>query len=238
MNIKKICVFDFETDGTNPEECNPVQLAAIIVDPRKLKIIKEASFESGIRPPAIDDDDYFQNHKSTIEWHSRISNCTTDEIIKRWKQNPSESDVWQSFTTWLGKYHTKQSRQTIFTAPIACGYNIEDFDLPIIKRLATKYGDIRKDGTPKVFNPRDRIDMLKIVFWWFENQDEPTSYSMDTMRKYFAISDEDAHDALGDVKDTADLMIKFLKTQRWVTGHLLEKGKLKGSFNEPITSTI
>ena len=104
--------------------------------------------------------------------------------------------------------------------------------------MATKYGDIRKDGTPKVFNPRDRIDMLKIVFWWFENQDEPTSYSMDTMRKYFAISDEDAHDALGDVKDTADLMIKFLKTQRWVTGHLLEKGKLKGSFNEPITSTI
>jgi DNA polymerase III epsilon subunit-like protein len=146
MNIKKICVFDFETDGQNPEECNPVQLAAVIVCPRKLKVIDDATFESGIKPPNIDDEDYFENHKSTIEWHARISKCSTDDILQRWHNNPAEKDVWPTFLDWLSKYHTKQTRQTIFTAPIACGYNINDFDLPIIKRLATKYGDIQKDG--------------------------------------------------------------------------------------------
>ena len=29
----KICVFDLETDGANPNECSPVQIAAVIVDP-------------------------------------------------------------------------------------------------------------------------------------------------------------------------------------------------------------
>ena len=236
MNFRKICVFDFETDGVNPTECNPVQIGAVIVDPRKLELIKDAHFNSGIRPEGIDEDDYFENHKNTIEWHSRISKCSVDDILEQWKNNPAEKDVWESFLSWLSKYHTKQTRQTIFTAPLAAGDNIEDFDLPIIKRLATKYGNIQKDGTPKIFNPRDHIDMLKQAFWWFENQDEPQNYTMDTLREYFGMSDEDAHDALVDVKDTATLMIKFLKTQRWVTQHLLDRNRLKGALsNEKVS---
>ena len=46
MNYNKICVFDFETDGRDPHKVNPVQLAAVIVDPRKLEIIKNAEFNS------------------------------------------------------------------------------------------------------------------------------------------------------------------------------------------------
>ena len=52
---------------------------------------------------------------------------------------------------------------------------------------------------------------------------------MDYMRDYFGMSDhskENAHDALQDVKDTANLMIKFLKLQRG----LLKKVKFEKAF--------
>jgi DNA polymerase III epsilon subunit-like protein len=43
-NFQKICVFDLETDGTNPDKCSPVQIAAIMVDPRKLEIVPDSEF--------------------------------------------------------------------------------------------------------------------------------------------------------------------------------------------------
>ena len=52
---------------------------------------------------------------------------------------------------------------------------------------------------------------------------------MDYMRDYFGMdqtSKDNAHDALQDVKDTANLMIKFLKLQR----NLLKKVKFEKSF--------
>lgn len=232
MNTKTICVFDFETDSPNPQECSPVQLGAVMVHPIKLEILDAAEFNSDMRPPDVDDDDYFEKHKDTIEWHAKISKCSTDDVIARWKAAPDQKDVWKTFLSWLSRYHTCQDRQTIFTAPIAAGYNIINFDLPIIKRLATKHGDVQKDGTPKVFYPRDKIDMIHIAFWWFENQNEPKNYTMDTLREYLGMSGEDSHDALQDVKDEALIMCRFLQAQRWLTEKLLTQKKLKGAFRK------
>ena len=38
MNNRWIIVFDWETDSPNPDTCNPVELAAVPVDPRTLEI--------------------------------------------------------------------------------------------------------------------------------------------------------------------------------------------------------
>ena len=151
-----------------------------------------------------------------------------------WKKAPEQKDVWTSFTSWLGKYHTRQDRQGIFTAPIAAGYNILNFDMPIINRLCTKYGDIQADGAAKIFFPRDKIDLMNIAFWWFEGQGEPANYTMDTLRDYFGMSKENAHDALQDVKDEGYLLCRLLKTQRWLTTTLLEQNKLKKAFKGAI----
>ncbi len=40
----KICVFDFETDGANPNVCSPVQIAALIIDPIKLEVVPNSEF--------------------------------------------------------------------------------------------------------------------------------------------------------------------------------------------------
>ena len=66
MNYNKICVFDFETDGTNVDTLNPVQLAAVIVDPRKLELVKGGEFNSFIKPETFDEPDYYDKNRSTI----------------------------------------------------------------------------------------------------------------------------------------------------------------------------
>ncbi len=57
---------------------------------------------------------------------------------------------------------------------------------------------------------------------------------MDYMRDYFGMSQaskDNAHDALQDVKDTANIMIKFMKFQRT----LVEKTKFEKAFADGST---
>ena len=53
MNRRWIIVFDWETDGKDPYSCNPVELAAVPVDPRTLDIKEDRAFKAVIKP-----DDY------------------------------------------------------------------------------------------------------------------------------------------------------------------------------------
>jgi DNA polymerase III epsilon subunit-like protein len=49
---------------------------------------------------------------------------------------------------------------------------------------------------------------------------------MDNLREYFGIDKDGAHDAIKDVKDTADIMIRFMKLHR----NVASKVKFKNSF--------
>jgi DNA polymerase III epsilon subunit-like protein len=49
---------------------------------------------------------------------------------------------------------------------------------------------------------------------WFESLDEPKAYNMDELRRFFGIELEGGHDALKDVRDTADLIVRFMKLTR------------------------
>jgi DNA polymerase III epsilon subunit-like protein len=221
MNRNKICVFDFETDGTNPQTLNPVQLAAVIVDPRKLEVIPNATFNSFIRPEDFDDPKYFEKHRNTIEWHAGIRNCSVDEVTNLWRNSPSQKSVWNDFIEFLDKYHCHGKRKSKFSAPIAAGYNILNFDMPVIKRMAKAHSNSKE-----IFHPRDKIDLMHWMFQWFENNEKVTSYSMDNMRDFFGMSKAGAHDALQDVIDTANLMCRFMRLHR-ITA---KKVKFEGAF--------
>ena len=54
-NNQKICVFDLETDGSNPDVCSPVQIAAVIIDPWRLEIIKDSEFNIQLKPSALEE---------------------------------------------------------------------------------------------------------------------------------------------------------------------------------------
>ena len=87
MNNRWIMVFDWETDSPNPNTCNPVELAAVPVNPRTLEIKTDQSFRATIRPDDIDSEEYFtKERQGTIAWHAKQRGVKTEEIIADWKK--------------------------------------------------------------------------------------------------------------------------------------------------------
>ena len=226
INMHKIAVMDYESDSVDPYTCQPTQLACLMVEPRTLEIIPGSEFNSLMRPADIDNDNYLQEHKNTIEFHAKNQHSTAEEVVATWKEAPSQKVVWQKFVNYLLQYHTTQSRKSVWTAPIVAGMNIINFDCIINDRLAKLYGNVDKQGRSTLFYARDRLDLMLYCTQWFESSEEPKSYSMDALREYFGIDAEGAHDALKDVKDTSNILIKFQKLIRKTSA----KVKFAGAF--------
>lgn len=228
-NIQKICVFDLETDGANPDLCSPVQIAALMIDPMKLEIVKDSEFNITIKPLAIEENpEYVYADSDVLDFHSKVRGVAKDEILESWRGYQKQEHGWNMFVSYLEMYHIRSnSKKSCFSAPIAAGYNINRFDLRIIERLSQKYSNVNKEGKSALFYPRDVIDIMNLVFYWFEGNNELKNYTLDNLRDYLGIDKTGAHDALKDVKDTANILIRFLKLHR----NLSNKIKFRSSFN-------
>ena len=208
MNYKDIIVFDFETGSRNPHKTQPVQIAAVAIHGRKLTIQPGGYVESLIRPE-LDDEKAIEMGVDPIEDEAlAVNGKTREELAKA----PSAKTVWKKFANFVNKYNWKK---TPYFAPIPAGYNIIGFDLPIVQRLCEQHGPVdKKTGKQTLFNKIHKIDMLDTVWMWMENNPDIKSLSMDSMRDLLGMSKENAHDAMQDVKDTANLMIAFMKLHR------------------------
>ena len=226
MNYNKICVFDFETDGVDPLQCSPVQIAAVMVDPINLEIIPNSEFNCNFKPEVMEKDSEYEYKTDILDFHAKVKGCSKDDVYKEWSNYPKQEISWKMFLDYLDKYHLKRKTKSQFSAPIAAGYNIYRFDLPIINRLSVKYKNTNKEETSNIFYPRDVVDMINLVYYWFGHTDELKSFTLDSLRDYLGINKDGAHDAIKDVKDTADILIRFLKLHR----NLSEKIQFKGSF--------
>jgi len=226
INYNKICVFDFETDGSDPKTCSPVQIAAVIVDPIQLEIIPNSTFNINFKPEVLENNDNYVYQTDILDFHSKVKGCSKEEVMQAWRKYPKQQHSWELFVNYLDKYHTRTSKKSQFSAPIAAGYNINRFDLPIVDRLSNKFGNVNKEGKTDIFFPRDVIDVMNLVFYWFENNNDLKSYTLDNLRDYVGISKEGGHDALKDVMDTANILIRFMKLHR----SLSHKIQFKNSF--------
>jgi len=231
--VKKnnICVFDFETDGANPNICSPVQLSAVMVDTQRLEIIDDSEFNIFIKPEKIEDaknpDISIYSDSDILEWHGKVKGIDKNEVFAQWLEYPDQKHSWQQFISYLEKFHYgNKKNKTQFSAPIACGYNIIKFDMKIINRLSVKYGNINKEKYTNIFHPRDIVDLMNITWLWFENNDDIKSLSLDNVRDYLGIDKTNAHDAVKDVKDCAEILIRFLKLHR----KLAKKIQFRNSF--------
>lgn len=227
-NLQKICVFDLETDGINPDACSPVQIAAIMIDPYRLEVIPDSEFNITIRPEALENNiDYAYGDSDVLDFHAKVRSSTKESILSDWKSYQKQENGWKLFVSYLNMYHSRSNgKKSCFTAPIAAGYNINRFDLRIMERLSKKYDNLNKEGRSDLFYPRDVIDLMNLVFYWFEGNNELKNYTLDNLRDYLGISKEGAHDALKDVKDTADILIRFLRLHR----NISNKVKFKSAF--------
>jgi DNA polymerase III epsilon subunit-like protein len=206
---KYYCVLDLETDLPTPtdERCNPVQIGCLMLNYDTLEEIPNSRFNSPIKPFDFDKEDYKDYHSSTLQWHCKLNGCTLDDLLAKWAKYPDEKTVCKSFVQYLKKYNPKE---TMYTAPTPVGANLITFDLPIIDRL------LKRNGINKsLFFLRGTVDVQFLVEQYLHyKKDAPKNYKMDTLREYFDIKNEGAHDALFDVITTAAIFRRFWKWQR------------------------
>lgn len=210
MNRRKYFIFDFETDGPDPLTCNPVQVAAVVIDPMKLEVIPGSEFNMMMKPPGIENlETYLTDEKNeTLMFHSKHQKKEPSQILADWAAAPDQKLVWQMFSNFVNKFNYKG---TEYWAPVPGGANIAGFDIIIADRL-NKEHDIKT-----MFWKRDcdLADVQRMAYHWFEGLSYgPKDYKVDTLRKFFQMPADNAHDALQDVKDCANLIIRFLSLSR------------------------
>tara|TARA_R110002110_G_scaffold16785_1_gene72215 strand:+ start:3629 stop:4306 length:678 start_codon:yes stop_codon:yes gene_type:complete len=212
MAIRDFIVFDFETGSRNPSKTQPTQLAAIALDGRNFKL--KGSFNSEIRP-ILDDEKAIEMGFDPLEEEAlRITGKNRESLAKA----PLPKVVWKKFCDFVGQYNWKGTQ---WFAPIPAGFNIVGFDMIIVNRLCKAYGPYDKEREQqKLFNKIYKVDMMDNMFMWTEGDPSIKSISMDSLRDRMGLSKDNAHDALQDVKDTANIMIKFMKTHRAVYRNL------------------
>jgi len=219
---RDIIVFDFETGGRDPNTCQVTQLAALAIDGRSFKL--KGTFNSEVWAE-VDDDEALKKGLAPVEEGAlKVTGKTREQISKA----PNPKVVWEKFCAFVNKYNWKG---TSFFAPIPAGYNILGYDMIIIDRLCKQYGPWDEQRQrQKLFHQIYKIDMMDNYWMWTEGDPSIKSRSMDSIRELMGMSSENAHDALQDVKDTANLMIKFMKTHRAVYRNLkLEKAFANGN---------
>jgi len=205
---RDIIVFDFETGGRNPMRCQPTQIAAIALDGRNFRL--KGEFNSMMRP-IIDDEEAIAAGVDPIEEGAlKVTGQTRSKLARA----PLPKGVWKKFCNFVNKYNWKG---TPYFAPIPAGFNILGYDMHIVNRLCKEYGPWdEKRQQQKLFHQIYKIDVMDDVWLWTEGDPDVKSISMDSLRERMGLSSENAHDALQDVKDTANIFIKLQKSRRAV----------------------
>jgi len=191
MNRIDYVVFDLETTGVTREH-EAVEVAAAAYDCRSLEKIDE--FRSHMRPlrPELAD-----------ERALRANGLVLDEL----KAAPHPRAVWPRFVRWVERFNRSKTKAP-GRAPVMVGMN-RKFDLSFAARLNALYAPKKKKTV--LFNRKFRLELMDLLFLFFEDSDDLGSYGMDSCRRYFGLSHDGAHSALVDVLQTAELAFYFLR---------------------------
>lgn len=149
----------------------------------------------------------------------------TDESIKihgktreMLEAAPSLKIVWSNFESFINRYNPKKDK---WKAPILSGFNVRNYDSEIVRRCCKSHGSYDKEYSQStLFHPFNMFDVMDDCYKWFENRQDIKSISLDSIRDIMGISKDGAHDAMKDVKDTSDIMIKYIKLYRHFTGKI------------------
>ena len=208
MANRDFIIFDFETGSRNPYKTQPTQIAALALDGRSLTV--KGQFNSEIQP-IFDDEKAISLGLDPIQDEAlKVTKKTREQL----ENAPSLKSVWNKFTKFVLQYNWKGDT---FFNPIPVGFNIIGFDMIIINRLCKEFGpwDSEKEQQ-KLFSKVYKFDIMDSIFAWTESDPTVKSISMHALRDRMGLSTENAHDALQDVKDEANIFIKLMKTHRAV----------------------
>lgn len=219
-----IIVYDFETGSTNPLKCQPLQLAAVIVDAQRLEIVKDSEFNSLIR--YLEDDEAEAAGLDPLKEDALKKNKLDREELKK---APSPEAVWNMYVEYVKNYNKKGINGKSWDAPVRSGFNL-DFDDTICRRLCNEYGPKSEGINIPIYHPH-KIDVMELIMSMFNGHQMSRSnrINFDTIREYMGYKKEGAHNAKIDVIQTADLLIRFFK---------LFRGLINGEINLPLGKKV
>ena len=209
MNTNFLCVFDMETGGVNPKTCQLTQIAAVIINPRTLRLEPGGEFNSEIQPILDDEKAIAAGFDPISEEALSVTRKTREKLALA----PPEKIVVEKFSQFIRKYNPSK---TPYKAPIPCGYNIINYDMPIVERICEKYS-LQYKGKQALFNNLYHIDMIQHFFALSENNPLIQSRKLGDCMDWLGMDKklkENAHDALTDVKNTANMIVKMLHFYR------------------------
>lgn len=209
INSATLICYDYETSSVNPETTQALSLGAVAINPRTLEIKPNSDFYSLIRP---------EKPEEVEAGALAVNKLSMDDLMKA----PSIDVVWTDYVKYVEQFNWKK---TSWTAPIQTGYNLRAFDAIITRRLCERFGQF-KDGKQTLFSNFASFDLLDDIWRWFDDSNEIKNRKLDTVREYLGIDASQAHNALIDCKQTAEILCRFLKLYRT----LFKKVKLKDSF--------
>ena len=234
MNYNSICCYDYETGSANPHTCSIVQIAAEMIHSRQLRVVDK--FSSYVRP----DWDSEGITEDSLKFHAKNKGITVQAFKDKLNEFPPIEVVWPQFTAWVDKANYAKGHKNTFCAPISAGYNIIGFDNIITSRHCYEFGPTEKDkfrgeNRPRLFSGVYSIDLLHHLWFWFENQKEPKNLKLTTMLEHMGVPEDiiaQAHEAAFDVEWCTKILIRLMKTQRWMTAWREEAQKRRLEFED------
>lgn len=217
INENYIIVLDFETGSKDKFDPIPLEVAAVVVDPRTLKRVPGETFECLIKP--------YGGWENVQQEALDVNKIDPKQVDTEGLDEKVFFDLFVKFF----KRHTKGNK---WKAPLVCGFNSDSFDRIILERLCHRYNYLDKGGDQKLFHPRDSFDVMKMVLGWTENEAEPEKLSLREIKIWFGIPEGIEHRAMGDVEPTADILCRLLEFQRSVVKK--NKPRFKGAFSRGV----
>lgn len=155
----------------------------------------------------------------------KVNGKTREEL----KTAPDIKMVWKQFVEYVSNFNYTGKK---WDSPIPVGFNNNGFDDIIINRICGSdpwnLGPVDPDrGTQNFFHPATNVDIMKLIYPWFESNYDIKSISMDNLRDYFGMSRENSHQALQDVKDEAVIFIRLMNLIRKFSTKVVFKDSFK-----------
>lgn len=228
MIYHNLIVYDFETGSANRMKCQPLQLAAVAVDVKRLEVIPRSEFSSLICP-------IFDNEAATKAGLDPLQKDAMEVNkldIEELKKAPSPKVVWEQFIEYLNNYNIKSIKGDKWTQPYRGGFNNTRFDDKICERLCETYGPkLNDEGEMIIFHPTGNIDayVLMNTMFNYHKLSKNNRNNMDVIREYMGYKTEGAHNAVIDVTQIADLLIRFFR---------LNRNLIDGKINLPLGKKI
>ena len=233
-----ICL-DTETTGLSDTK-QLCEIAAVIVDARKLEIKDQGIFHSLCK---IIPDEKCEEYgiDVTSDKALEVNGLTREDL----ENAPDLKTVWKDFENWA-LYHNPTKNK--WNAPIPVGQNL-NFDMSLINNihyglyrgnrvLKSKYvgptarKKMSKDelidiinsqefykepwkfGKKEIFHPSMKIEIMQFSHSFWESNKYPAKIRQDTVLDYLGIDRSKAHTALADTLRVAELLIRWLKLHR------------------------